>query len=252
MEVEKFNKIVIKLKPRFEEERKKRNNYRGGTNHKLSVEQILFLLLIYYRTYVNHIFIGMIAGIDDSNVGRNFKKIDYLLAEILNIDKLKKEKIALEENEILELIVDATEQESEKRNGSGYSGKKKRNTIKTQMIVDKKGKVKHISNSIPGNIHDKKLFDFTKIDIANNIKILGDLGYIGTDCDIPIKKKRNTKLTEKEKQLNYKFSQKRIIVEHVFAHLKKFNILKDRFRNNLKDYNRIFSIVAGIYNLKFE
>ena len=200
----------------------------------------------------------MIGGIDDSNVGRNFKKTDYLLAEVLDIEKLKRNKIDISEEEIMELFIDATEQETDKRDGSGYSGKKKRNTVKTQIIVDKKGKVKHLSNSVSGNIHDKKLFDLSEINdfllkMKDKINTSGDLGYLGIESiNIPIKKKKNIKLTEKEKKFNHIFSKKRIIVEHVFSHLKKFNILKNRFRNNLRDYNKIFSIIVGLYNLKFE
>ena len=36
------------------------------------------------------------------------------------------------------------------------------------------------------------------------------------------------------------------------AHLKKFRILSDKFRNNLKNYNLIFKNIAGLRNWQLE
>lgn len=61
--------------------------------------------------------------------------------------------------------------------------------------------------------------------------------------------KRKHSLTMKEKEFNKALGSKRIIVEHVFTHLKKFHILQDRFRNNISKYNLIFKNVCGIRNM---
>jgi len=250
----KFQQLADQLEPLFKQTDYQRKNYPnrqrkvgGGTQYKLSVAQALFILLLYYRTYTSHIFIGMIAGIHDSNVCRYFKRIQPLLAQIFRIPERK---IKLTEDEILELIIDATEQESQKRKGSGYSGKKKRNTVKTQIMITHDGKIKSVSKSMPGNIHDKKLYDNTKA--YTNIKVSrkADLGYVGTSCQIPIKKKKNKQLTKDQKSFNKQFNKTRIGVEHVFAHLKKFNILNNKFRNPISSYNLIFKNIAGIRNLQ--
>jgi hypothetical protein len=250
----KFKQLVNQLEPLFKQADYQRKNYPnrkrkvgGGTQYKLSVAQALFILLIYYRTYTSHIFIGMIANIHDSNVCRYFKRIQPLLAQIFRIPERK---IKISEDEILELIIDATEQDSQKRNGSGYSGKKKRNTIKTQIMVTHNGKIKSVSKSVAGNIHDKKLYDNTKAFNTIKVKRKGDLGYVGTSCQTPIKKKKKIPLTEDQKSFNKQFSRSRITVEHVFAHLKKFNILNHKFRNSISGYNLIFKNIAGIRNLQ--
>jgi len=248
----KFQELLIRLKPLFQEselKRKKSINRKrkvgGGRKQSLSLGQSLFMLLLYYRTYSNHIFIGMIMDIDDSNVCRYFSRIEPLLAQIF---KIPERKIEMSENEILELIVDATEQETEKRDGTGYSGKKKKQTVKTQIIVTPDGKIKSVSKSIKGNIHDKKLYDQTKTYTYKKVKKKGDLGYLGTICKIPIKKQKGKDLTDKERLYNKQFSKERIIVEHVFAHLKKFKILSYKFRNNISGYNLIFKNIAGLRN----
>ena len=250
----KFQQLLIRLEPIFKEselKRKKTTNRQrkvgGGRKQSLSLGQALFMLLLYYRTYTNHMFISIVMGIDDSNVCRYFRRIQPLLAQIFRIPARK---IKMSEDEILELIIDATEQDSEKRNGSGYSGKKKRNTVKTQIMITHDGKIKSVSKSVPGNIHDKKLYDNTKA--YTNIKVSrkADLGYVGTSCQIPIKKKKNKQLTKDQKSFNKQFNKTRIGVEHVFAHLKKFNILNHKFRNPISSYNLIFKNIAGIRNFQ--
>jgi len=250
----KFQQLLIRLEPIFKEselKRKKTTNRQrkvgGGRKQSLSLGQALFMLLLYYRTYTNHMFISIVMGIDDSNVCRYFRRIQPLLAQIFRIPARK---IKMSEDEILELIIDATEQDSEKRNGSGYSGKKKRNTVKTQIMITHDGKIKSVSKSVPGNIHDKKLYDNTCAYTTIKVKRKGDLGYIGTSCQTPIKKKKNKQLTKDQKSFNKQFNKTRIGVEHVFAHLKKFNILNHKFRNPISSYNLIFKNIAGIRNFQ--
>lgn len=74
-------------------------------------------------------FLGVLFGIDDSQVGRYFKKLRPLVEAVF---ALPTKKVDLREEDIRHFIVDATEQRTEHRNqGSGYSGKKKAHTIKT-------------------------------------------------------------------------------------------------------------------------
>ena len=82
-------------------------------------------------------------------------------------------------------------------------------------------------------------------------KLRADLGYEGTTCDIPIKKKPGTNLTPKQKLFNQEFNRKRYPVERTFAHLKNYLILANRFRGSLTNYNVVFKNIVGLYNLKF-
>ena len=143
------------------------------------------MVLLYYRAYVNYEFLGIIIGMDGSNVCRYFRRIQPLLAQIFRVPERK---IKMTEDEILELIIDATEQESERQKGSDYSGKKKKNTVKTQIMITAKGKIKSVSKTVKGNIHDKKLCDKTRAFANISVKRKEDLGYIGTICQTPIKK----------------------------------------------------------------
>lgn len=99
-----------------------------------------------------------------------------------------------------------------------------------------------------GNRNDKKLYDQTQTIFPKKTKKLADPGYLGTDCIIPHKSSKLHKLTEEQNRDNKKHAKARIGVEHVFAHLKKFRILKDRYRNAIGRYNLIFKNICGLRN----
>lgn len=250
---EKFMKLAKQVEPwrkQSEIDRKTRDtrkrNIGAGRKYKLSPEESLFLLLLHCRTYVNRIFLGMIGNISDSKICQYFVRLEPSVQKVFRIPERK---INLSQEEVLEIILDATEQETERRKGSGYSGKKKRQTVKTQIVVKKKGgKVLSVSKTVRGNRSDKKLYDQTRIIFSKKTEKLADLGYPGTDCVIPHKSSKLHKLTEEQKRNNKKHAKARIGVEHVFAHLKKFRILKDRYRNAIGRYNLIFKNICGLRN----
>ena len=245
-----FNELAETLAPQWQkvEYQRKTSQPRerkvgAGRKYVLSFPQMIAMQLLYLRTYTPYVFVGLVFGIDDGSVTRYFQKLRPLMYQKMKSLTIKK--IAISEEEILKLIADATEQETERRDGSGYSGKKKKQTVKTQVVVDRLGQIRHVSSSVPGNRHDKKLYDETGIQAG-----LGDLGYLGTNLLVPFKSSKLRQLTKKQKAFNQIHSRVRIVVEHVLAALKQFRILAYRFRNNLKYYNQIFVIVAGIYNYK--
>lgn len=250
IEPDKFNELVLKIEPLWQKAEAKRLKHPrkikkgSGRPYLLSLEESAAMLLLYTRSYTTHVFLSALFDIHESAVCRYFAKIRPVVESVFDVPT---EKTDLREDEILKLVVDATEQRTERRNnGSGYSGKKKAETIKTQIVVDKKGKIIHVSDSIPGNVHDKKLFDDSGVKLPLNAK--GDLGYLGTGIVIPHKSSKLHSLTKKQMFFNTRHSRKRIIVEHVFALIKSYRILADRFRGHLENYNQYFLIVCGLCN----
>lgn len=255
---QQFKELVANLEPLWSEAERKRKDHPGrkrkiggGDKPKLSLEALLFMLLLYYRTYAGQVFVGMVVGLDTSNVGRWIKRLEPVVAQIFRISKRK---IDLTEDELWELIVDATEQETQKRPGTGYSGKQHQQTIKTQIHVDRHGIIKAVSDSIPGNRHDKHLYDKSKTYArapdgrAIKPKKHGDLGYVGTACNIPFKKPKSRPLMMHERYHNKQKAKERIAVEHAICHLKQWRILADRYRHNPNRYNLTFRNVAGLRN----
>ena len=247
----KFDQLVASVEPLWLKSEAKRLRHKrkikkgSGRRYGLTFEESLAMLLLYTRTYVTHVFLSALFDTDESGICRYFARLRPSLESVFNLPTRNRN---LSEEEILELVVDATEQQTERRKtGTGYSGKKKAYTIKTQLVSDKKGNIRHISESVPGNIHDKKLFDKSKIKLPDKAK--GDLAYLGTNISVPIKSSKLHPLNQKQKDRNKGFSKSRIVVEHVFASLKIFRILAHRFRGSLVNYHQYFLIVCGLRNL---
>lgn len=136
-----------------------------------------------------------------------------------------------------------------------YSGKKKRHTLKAQLLVDKNKKKILKTNFSNGKKHDFKLFKDSKLKINKNIKLLGDTGYQGIDkiiknSETPNKKTKNKELTKDQKKENQELSSKRILVENVIGSLKRFRILSERYRNRRKRFGLRFNLISGIYNFE--
>ena len=184
-----FDELVMKINPLWLKAETKRLNHPrkikqgGGRPYALTLEESVAMLLLYTRAYVSHVFLSVLFNVHDSAMCRYFAKVRPITERVF---KLPTRNIDLSEEEILKLVVDATEQRTERRQkGCGYSGKKKAHTIKTQIVVSAKGDIVHISESVPGNVHDKKLYDQSGVILPDTAK--GDLGYLGTNITIPLK-----------------------------------------------------------------
>ena len=169
--------------------------------------------------------------------------------------KIKPERF-LSENDLQLLIVDATEQriEQPKNQRAYYSGKSTR-IRKTEIVTDHKGRILRLSKPYEGRVHDFEIRN-TEGPLPT-IPILADSGYQGLQNEhsagviLPKKKPRNGSLSVSEQARNTKLARCRIVVEHTFAHLKKWRILADRYRSHLDLYAQIFQTVADIYNFSF-
>ncbi|NEO43961.1 MAG: transposase family protein, partial [Moorea sp. SIO4A3] len=82
---------------------------------------------------------------------------------------------------------------------------------------------------------------------------LADQGYQGIVkihqlSQTPHKKPPKSKLSPLQKEENRKLASKRIMIEHVYRHLKIFRILSERYRNIIKRFCLRFNLIAAIYN----
>lgn len=259
---DKFNELLQKIEPLYEQaetkrlfKEKRKRQQGGGRQKQLDLANQLLMLLMYYRLYVSQEFLGLIFSLHNCNVSRQIKYLEPLLAKVFSIPtrKIKLEEENLSEEELLEIFIDATEQQirrPKQKQKKYYSGKKKKHTLKNQIVVNKKGKILSVTGSTPGSKHDKKIYDETKLIHEKNLKPISDLGYYGAKgITMPIKKPKGKGLTAEEKKFNSMLSKQRIIVEHTIGKMKFFQILSQRYRNDLSNHSLVFKNVAGIYNL---
>jgi DDE superfamily endonuclease/Helix-turn-helix of DDE superfamily endonuclease len=249
---QEFAIILKKVEPMWHE-RVVSGYKRPGRDYKLDLSDMVLMLLLYYRSYVTQIFVGYMFGIDDSRVCRIFKVLEPILASVMAIQKCKK----LLKEEVESLLMDATEQPIERpkrRQRPYYSGKKKRHSLKTEIRTTLAGRIVHVSQSHPGSTHDFTVFKAGKRPPKES-RLYVDSGYQGIadihpNADFPYKSGKNKPLDHEEKAYNTVLSQIRVKVEHVFAQIKTFKILSDRYRNKRRRYGIKFNIIAGIVNLK--
>lgn len=259
--VENFNKTYKELLPIYSKSeikrlssKKRERNLGGGRKKELELEDQLLLTLIYYRHYVSQSFLGLIFNLHNSNVCRLIKYITPLMARIFKIPTRKIDN-RLTEEEIGLYLIDATEQQinrPKKGQKKYYSGKKKKHTMKNQIVINDKMKICSVTKSVEGKKHDKKLYDESRIYPVKKSSFKGDLGYIGASgITIPKKKPKKKELSKEEKNYNKQFSKERIKIEHVFGKMKNFQILAQRFRNPRRTHALIFKNIAGLYNLSY-
>jgi IS5 family transposase len=247
-----FEKIMTKLHPLWKKRVIARYK-RPGRDFKRSLEDMVLMLLLYYRCYITHEFIGFLFNIDPSRVCRLIKRLEPLLATIMAIPKVK----VLSQQEAESLILDVTEQPIErpkKGQKAYYSGKKKRHTIKTEVRITANKRIVHVSKCRPGSVHDFNLHK-TEPPVPDGTTAYADSGYQGLDklhpnSEIPYKSSKNNPLNEEQKEYNAGLSSFRVRGEHVFASMKTFRILSDRYRNKRKRYHVKVNIIAGIVNMK--
>ena len=139
---EQFNRLVHELEPAWRRvEYRRKTSYErkikvgSGRPYNLTFETMVAMQLMYLRTYIPHLFLGELFRIDNSGVCRYFAKLRPILAK--QTLPLRIRRINISEQEIMRLIVDATEQPTERKRGTKYSGKKKTHTIKTQIVLSK-------------------------------------------------------------------------------------------------------------------
>ncbi|WP_105628997.1 IS5 family transposase [Spiroplasma poulsonii] len=249
-----FNKMLDILKVAEIEKFKK-----GGKTNKLSLENRLLMTLLYWREYQTYFHLGKSFDISEANCYRNIKWIEDILIKNSDFQQLAGKKALINDyfNDKT-IIIDATEtpiQRPKKGQKQSYSGKKKKHTIKTQVIIEQETK-KIIATSFSlEKKHDYALFKESKIPILKNTKLIVDSGYQGIQKNhnnvlIPTKKTKKNPLNKEQKQYNRLVSKMRIIIENIFAILKKFKIITEKYRNRRKRFGLRFNLIASIYNLQ--
>ena len=265
-----FDRLLADLGPRYAaaDTRQKTRRPRtrkpgGGRKHALPLCDRLLMLLMYYRTYTTHAFLGFLFGVDDSSVGRNINPLQPLLAGIFRIPERK---VTLDPEDLKELFFDATERPIPRPSRGQrrfYSGKKKRHTVKAQVVVVRRRKrpgpgakprrvrIAAVSPTFAGRTHDKKVYDRARVVCPPGVRKTGDTGYVGTPLETPTRRPPRGRLTARQKARNRRVSRRRIVAEHGIGKLKVWRIAAERYRNPRRQHTLVMKNVAGLHNLMF-
>ena len=134
---------------------------------------------------------------------------------------------------------------------------KKTHTHKNVIVGDLgERKVRFLSATAPGSVHDKTLAERTELRFPPDSELHQDSALqafapAGVVIYQPIKKQPGKERTEEERQHNRIVSQIRATVEHILAGVKRVRIVKDRFRNTKpRCADWVMLIACGLHNLR--
>lgn len=249
-----FLRLYASIQPLWQAKVELSKKRQGRSSKLKDLKDKLLCLLIYYRCYITHEFLGYLFQIHNSNVSRLFKRLEPLMAKKITIKKDP----TLTEEALINILIDVTEQGTQrpkKKQKKFYSGKKKKHTLKTEVIMREDGKILAVSRTAKGRIHDFRMRKEGK-PLPSHTKRFVDLGYQGlqklcSHVQLPFRRKRGTSLNKEQLVHNQKHSSFRSRIEHKFRQLKIFKVLSDTYRNFQKKHHLRFNILAGIVNLKY-
>lgn len=246
-----FVSMADRLRPAWEEFSRRKN--RSGRPYGVGeLEDHLLVMLILYRCHITQDFLALLYGVDKATVCRSLRRIEPLAKRVLGV----KRKIRVNEEEAQALLIDATEQPVQRpqhKQKVWYSGKKKRHTIKNEIVTTETGRIVAVSKSAPGTVHDITIRRRGP-PLPENARVYADSGYQGYQndhpgIDLPYKSSKKHPLTKDEKEYNHALSRFRVRAEHAIARMKRFRILADRYRYPRTKHAEKFAIIAGIANL---
>ncbi len=134
-----------------------------------------------------------------------------------------------------------------------YSGKKKKHTLKTQVILNPRLKQIVSIQVESGRKHNLTIARKYLKEMIIYPCIMADLAYKGfhqikSKLLIPIKKPKNLSLPKIAKKINQEISQRRTAIEHINGKLKHFRILTERYRNRRERFGLRMNLIAGMVN----
>jgi hypothetical protein len=244
-----FDKLLADVEPLWLARKAKQSASRprrrkpgAGRKAKLRLADRLLLTLLYYRAYITQEFVGFLFGVDKGTVSRKVQELSLCMAGVFRIPE---NKVRIDPEDLEAVFVDATEQpvnRPKRRQRRSYSGKKKRHTVKHQVVVTRKRKapgekqrvrIKAVSKAAKGRVHDKKVYDRSRLRIPSGV---------------PKKKPRKGQLSDEERRSNRELAKERIVAEHGIGKMKIWRIAADRYRNPPRRHTVMMKNVAGLHN----
>ena len=231
-----------------------------GYPNKLGLEDQALVCLQYWREYRTYFHIASDWQVSESTVCRIVHWVESTLISSGKFRLGGKKSLLISSQKPKTAVMDVTESQIERpkhKQKRFYSGKQKRHTLKSQLIIDlTTQEIRCIVNG-SGRKHDYKLFVESKVRFHSETESLEDSGYQGisklhTNSHLPQKKPKGGKLTKEQKQSNRALASRRVVIEHVFRRLKVFRILSQRYRNRRKRFGLRCHLIAGIYNYEVQ
>ena len=146
--------MVFEVKSAYAEIHKKR-----GRHRKLSCEDMVLMMLEYYKEYRTLEYIGASYCLKKSNVGKTIKWVEEVLIRAGLFSLPGNKKLVQPSVEYDVIVVDTTESpiQRPKINQHHYYSGKKRHTVKYQVVIDRQSNLIISTGLFNGNAHDGRI-----------------------------------------------------------------------------------------------
>jgi DDE superfamily endonuclease/Helix-turn-helix of DDE superfamily endonuclease len=259
-------KVLPELVRRRQAERVRRPDRQravgGGRRRRLKPYQEVLLTLVYLRHNVAHAVVGELFGVSADTAENTFHEVVFVLREVCpaqrwNAEKRwKKNEPSWTPDEVERVLIDSFESPVRRpslpeRQKRVYSGKKKRHTLKSQVVTDVKGEILDLDPGHRGPTADKRVYEQSPVEEHYpNAAKQGDLAYQGiAGVNVPHKKPKGGRLTEEQRAENRRLAAVRVHVEHGIRRIKGWRIVRDDYRLALGLFPLIASTVVGLVQL---
>jgi hypothetical protein len=260
------------LDERDEARETSRQRQRGGGRISAipSIADKLVFTLFYFRHYPTQTLQGFLFNMSQAQANDWIHRLTPILNETLGVQHHLPARVSTDIEKLLqacpelEFIIDGTDRQvrrpqNTEQQRAKYSGKKKAHTVKNNVITEKRtGKIKGLSPTVNGKIHDKKLADEQNLLFPKDSQLLQDTGFqgyapAGVTIVQPKKKPRGAELNPAEKAQNTLISKQRIAVEHSIGALKVFRVVGTIFRNLKPCFDDlVMETACGLHNLRLD
>ncbi len=258
-----YQQAEAKRKPK-----RKRKPGGGRKSYIQSIEEKLFYILFYLKTYPTFDVASFLVGFNRSKACEWVQRLLPILETTLGRKLvLPQRKISSPEEflrlypEVKDVFGDATERKAQrprspKRQRKMYSGKKKIHGKKNVILADEKRKILVLTPTKSARRHDKRLADKQNLfqNIPESVSAWLDTGFQGVqklhlNTFLPTKRRKNRPLTEDQKEENSIISSFRVIAEHAICGMKRFGCLQQTYRNKKPYFDDKFALIsAGLWN----
>jgi hypothetical protein len=234
----------------------------GGAKRRLSPAQEVVMVLIYLRHNVAHEVVGQLFGVSADTSENLFHEIVPVLRQLCPANRFdaekrwKKGEPSWKPDEVDRILIDSFETSvprpsKEPQQKRLYSGKKKRHTLKTQVVTDPSGEILAVDAGHRGPAADKTIY--VESDVREqfpNATKQADKGYRGaTDVEMPHRKPRGGELTSEQREENKQMASVRVHVEHGIRRVKAFKIVRENYRLATGLFPMVASAVVGLVQM---
>ena len=231
----------------------------GGGKRTLTPAQEVLIVLIYLRHNVAHEVVGQMFSVSADTSENLFHEIVPLLRDLCPASRFdaekrwKKGEPSWTPDALDRILVDTFETSvprpsQEPQQKRLYSGKKKRHTIKTQIVTDTTGEILDVDAGHRGPAADKTILGESSVDEQfPKATKQADKGYHGaTDVEMPHRKPKGGELTSEHREENRQMASVRVHVEHGIRRVKAFKIVRENYRLATGLFPMVASAVVGL------